>query len=515
MSTTLLKPLVLASAVAVLIGGGAAAPATDLTASKMDWIRCPVPDFPTKQCANFSVPVDWSQPKGAQFALGISMVPAKDQSGKLGSLFFNSGGPGGAASLELYTTGGTGLFGFTDKLFETFDMVAMDPRGVGASTPIQCSSELFNKRITQFPQNQTSFTEVLDHYKKLGDSCANLTGALFNHIDSLSVARDFDAVRAAVGDDKFNYIGLSYGTVIGTAYAELFPGRIRAMALDGNLDHTQEESYAGLTEIRTYEKVLNLFFEWCETDVSCAMHPSHTNSTQSIASMWDALIDRADQSPIPAPECPGLCHADVTGEDILFNAQPNLLFKDPIPNFPVSDSFGFDWSSLGDALYQTIFANDASAFSTKLITDQNAYNASLTYAFIAVFCEDWNLTARSLPEHLYIQQLALSVAPHTRGASEFWRAALQCIAWPASVQYHQHATRITNTAPILLVNAYYDPETSYDWAVAMQSEIENSTLLTRNGVGHTSYALRGETSRAINDHVLTLKMPPPNTIYDT
>ena len=517
MYTTLSKALALISAIVVLTTAGAAAPtdgtAASSTATAIDWIDCPTSDHPKLRCANFSVPVDWSQPKGAQISLGLSMVPARNQSKKIGSLFFNSGGPGGAATPELETAGGSGLFWFTDEIFESFDVVAMDPRGIQASTPVQCSPDIYNERVTLFPQDETSFTGVLDHFKELGASCAKLTGPMISHVDSVSVARDFDAVRAATGDDKFSYIGLSYGTVIGRAYAALFPEKIRAMVFDGNVDHTQEQTYAGLTEMRTYEKVLTLFFDWCEHNSSCAMHSSHTNSTQSLADMWDALIDRADKSPIPAPGCQGACHPNVTGEDILFNAQEGLLFKEIPAGFPLLEPG--EWATLAAALYQAIFADDATLLSTPLMVSQNGSAASATYANIAVYCADWNVTARSLPEVLYLQQVARSVAPHTRGASEFWRVAIQCIAWPAPVQYHQQLTKVTKIPPILLVNAYYDPETSYDWAVGLQSQIAGSTLLTRNGAGHTSYLLRGESAKAINEYLLKLELPPPNTVYET
>ena len=518
---TFFKPLALISTIVVLTTAGAAAPTegtgADSTATVTGtttailWIDCPTSDHPKLTCANFSVPLDWSQPKGAQINLGLAMVPAKNQAEKIGSLFFNTGGPGGPATPELEIPGGgSGLLWFTDEIYESFDVVAMDPRGIQASTPIQCSPDIYNERVTLFPQNEASFAGVLDHFKVLGASCLNLTGPVIYHVDSVSVARDFDAVRAAVGDDKFSYVGLSYGTVIGTAYAELFPEKIRAMALDGNVDHTQEPTYAGLTEMRGYEKVLTVFFDWCEHNSSCPMHPSHTNSTQSLADMWDALIDKADESPIPAPGCQGACYPNVTGEDILFNAQEMLLFTEAPTGFPLLEPY--EWAALAEALYQTIFKNDATKFSTQLMVSQDA---STVYSTTAIYCNDWNITARSLTEILYLQQVARSVAPHTRGASEFWRMALQCIAWPAGVQYHQQPTKITNVPPIFLVNSYYDPEASYEWAVGLQSEISGSTLLTRNGAGHTSYALRGESANAINKYLLTLEMPPPNTVYET
>lgn len=434
------------------------------------------------------------------------MVPATNQTGKIGSLFFNTGGPGSAATPELEIAGGSGLLWFTDDILERFDVVAVDPRGIGASTPVQCSPDIYNEEITYFPSNESQFDQVLDHFQRLSESCTNISGPLFANMDSVSVARDFDAVRAAVGDDKFNYIGLSYGTVIGAAYAQLFPEKIRAMALDGNVDHTQEQVYTVLTEVRAYEQVLTLFFDWCEHNSSCALHPSHTNTTQSLADQWDALIDRADKSPIAAPGCPGVCLPTVTGEDILFNAQAKILFKEPLPWAPYLD--GATWPALASALYQTIFENNATLLSTPL-ADNSAY------ATAAVFCLDWNSTARSVESIQYLRQLALAVAPHTRGASEAWVTAVGCIAWTAPTRYTQHLTDIVDVPPILLVNAYADPETAYDWAVGLQSQINGSTLLTRNGAGHTSYALRGESATAINNYLLTLELPKPNTVVDT
>lgn len=390
----------------------ASAPAsstTQLTATTIDGIDCPTIKTPRLRCANLSDPTDWSRPKGAKTLLGLAMVPTRNSSGKIGSLSLSSGGSGGTAIPELRTTDGTGLFWFIDENFDTFDITAMDPRGLGESTPIQCSSDISSERVSLLPQDEASFTAVLDHFKALGDGCEKRTGSLANHLDSVSVAREFEAARAGLRQDvKFNYIDLSYGSVFGTAYAELFPEKIRAVVFDGITDHSQDQTYAILTGYQTYEKVLTLFFEWYEKDQSCAMNSLYTNSTQILANLWDALIDKADKKSITAPVCQGVCQPDVTGEDILFNAQEFLLFKTKLhASFPFA--IAVEWTTLGEGFYQAIFKNHASYLSASLMgssVDSDAYAIPLS-------CQDWNYTARSLPEILSLQQVAHSIAKHT------------------------------------------------------------------------------------------------------
>ncbi len=121
---------------------------------------------------------------------------------------------------------------------EEFDIIGPNPRGIGQSHPLQCDPKLFNEhqRVSLQPTTQKGFEDLVKSNAALGDSCRNLTGPLFEYLDSASIARDFEAIRMALRDEKITYLGVSYGTVIGQAYASMFPDTIRAMALDGILD---------------------------------------------------------------------------------------------------------------------------------------------------------------------------------------------------------------------------------------------------------------------------------------
>lgn len=102
-----------------------------------------------------------------------------------------------------------------------------------------------------FVETQEEFDELYHTMHEYGLSCIERTGKLLGHVDSMSVAHDFEAVRLALGGEPFNYIGLSYGTVIGTTYLEQFPDNIRSFVLDSNADHSQLQPYNGLIESRT------------------------------------------------------------------------------------------------------------------------------------------------------------------------------------------------------------------------------------------------------------------------
>ena len=193
------------------------------------------------------------------------MQPARTKHQTIGSLLFNTGGPGGQATVELIDDR-IGLVPFSDSIRDRFDIVAIDPRGIGLSEQIRCNSTVYNEiaALDSFVTTQSQFDKLYEASPRFEKSCIDLTWPLIRHLDSATVAHDFEAVRVALGDEPLNYLGLSYGTLIGQAYLELYPNNVRTMVLDGNVDHTQLQQYAKLTESRTYESTLNQFFDWCE-----------------------------------------------------------------------------------------------------------------------------------------------------------------------------------------------------------------------------------------------------------
>ena len=162
-------------------------PPKNSTASSLNWAPCPAEVHAPKnlQCASLSVPIDWEEPYGEHFNLGLVKLPAvsSNSSTKIGSLLINPGGPGGRAS-DLVAGFAEGAAD-SGSLLEYFDFIGLDPRGVGFSNQIKCNMTIFAERVSLFPQSEEDYEKLLSKNKRLAESCMELTGPLFEHIDTI------------------------------------------------------------------------------------------------------------------------------------------------------------------------------------------------------------------------------------------------------------------------------------------------------------------------------------------
>src|SRR5262245_34652695 len=197
----------------------------------------PCPGSAVTQCGTLRVPADWSHPNGPRINVAVARRPADDPAHRIGTLFFNPGGPGDGGVKYVIAAD---TF-FSDTLRARFDIVSVDPRGVGDSTPIRCGVPALTPEYTFFPRTQQEFRAMVAHNRAVARSCLQETGPLFLHADTVSVARDHEALRIALGVSKVNWLGLSYGTQLGAQYAQLYPKRTRAMVLDAVLDHSSSD----------------------------------------------------------------------------------------------------------------------------------------------------------------------------------------------------------------------------------------------------------------------------------
>jgi pimeloyl-ACP methyl ester carboxylesterase len=468
------------------------------------WRTCPAAAQLSAKltCAFLRVPVDWAHPGGPAITIGLARLDETRPGERLGNLFMNPGGPGGAASAALNFQA-EGQHYFTQAVLDHYTLIGLDPRGVGLSTRIKCDPALYNQPVSLFQTTTAGFDALVAHNKALGDSCVRLTGPMIFHLDAVQRAYDYDAARRALGDAKLNFLGLSYGSVIGSTYAQLFPAYVGRIVLDGLIDHSVSDVTALADEASTYERELNRFFTWCDQTTACALHGP------GAAKTWDAVIAKADQAPLPAPGCtkpPGPCQATVTADNIRFDAEEMLFFKNPNPG--LLDGPG--WNGLAKAL-AAADAGDATALSPARATSTD----DPAFAGGVIGCSEFAGYTRTLPGLLAKERLGQVVAPLLDGATQTYAVQTGCIGWPVPMTNPPHALDVTGTPPILLVNALYDPSTSYTWAVGLAGQMPTGVLVTRDGDGHTSYLLPGtsQTRDAIDRYFLTGDTPPPGTIY--
>ncbi|MGK5552994.1 alpha/beta fold hydrolase, partial [Actinomadura kijaniata] len=405
------------------------------------------------ECATLQVPMDWSRPDRGRITLALSRLKAADPDRRVGVLFFNPGGPGGPARpmLRDYAT-----MAFPAALRERFDIVGVDPRGVGESTPtITCEKPTLGP--DQFPRTRKQYEQLAAYNKEVGAGCARATGPLINHVDTPSAARDFDAVREALGERQVNWLGLSYGTLLANTYARMYPDRVRAAVLDGPVDHTVRSRRMALDEARETEEAFGEFAEWCRKDTKCAMHG------KDVKTEYRRLLAKARRHPIPAEGHP----AGVTARQIGFNAY-NLL------SFPATG-----WTQLAKGIRDaTATPPNAAQFATDVASDA---------AYRTIACHDFPSDVRGHRDLAARQREIRRAAPTTGGYVEGWDVQAGCLGWPIRPANPWGPIPVKNTGSVLVVGSTTDPATPEKWGRGLARQIEGSRLLVWKGVGHTAY----------------------------
>lgn len=479
--------LVVALACAGVSGLGGAAEAAPGPA-RIEWRACG--DDGRAECATLRLPVDWTRPDGATFGLAIARRKALDPDARAGTLVFGPGGPGDSGVQRVTKLEG-GIDRFSDELRRRFDIVSFDPRGVGASNPVTCDATLLGARPSPVINSAEEFEKTRDYNKVLRNNCRGLTGPVYDHADSVSTARDVDAIRAALGESKLTFHGSSYGTLLGEMYAELFPGRIRAMVLESVDDHSVPDARRFLkSELTAAQDSFDQFVRWCGAARECALHG------KDVRAIWRDLRARAGRGELPDP-------ADPTK---------------PLPEFGLvlmayKAFYGPDWAELAARLAAL---NAGSAVARPAPPKAGARRGVVggaqgtgTDGFTAQFCSDWSLPIRDYGQYKRLMRQTERYAPDMTFARPVM-ALSACLGWPRPVRNPQHRLDVRGSAPILLANARHDPATPHNWArtVARQLGPRTATLLTYEGSGHGSYN-RGPCMRnTIDRYLISLRLPP-------
>ncbi|MBM7810416.1 alpha/beta hydrolase [Saccharothrix algeriensis] len=406
------------------------------------------------ECATVEVPLDWSEPGGERISLAVSRLSAADPARRVGVLFVNPGGPGGPAVPMVRDHAAEA---FPQRLRERFDIVGVDPRGVGDSRPaITCPTPPVDPRVTRFPATAQRFQALVSYNRRVAEACRGATGPLIDHVDTVSAAKDFDAVRGALGEDRVSWLGLSYGTLLGATYAQLFPSRVRAAVLDGAVDHTVGTRRMAEDEARSTEQVFAAFARWCDATRTCALHG------RDVRAEYRALLARADRENVPAEGIPG----GVTAEQIGFGVYSLLYLKGT-------------WGPLAEALRDAMAPDpDAGVFGRSPSTDA---------AYRVIACHDFPSDVRSFHDLSARRRAIERSAPVTRGFVEGWDVQAGCAGWPIRPANPWSPLHVRGAANVLVVSGEHDPATPREWGDGLTRQIRGARHLVWSGVGHTAY----------------------------
>ncbi|MGI5436872.1 alpha/beta hydrolase [Streptomyces shenzhenensis] len=436
---------------------------------KLAWRDCGVEGF---QCATLKAPLDYAKPGHGDVRLAVARKKATGKGRPLGSLLVNPGGPGGSAVGYVQQFAG---FGYPAEVRARYDMVAMDPRGVARSEPVECLAGQQMDAYTQTditPDDRGETDALVEQYKKFAEGCGARSPGLLRHLSTVEAARDMDILRAALGDRKLNYVGASYGTFLGATYAGLFPGRAGRLVLDGALDPSLSARQLNLEQTKGFETAFQAFAEDCVRQADCPLGGKGTTPDQ-VGDHLAAFFRKLDAHPIPAGDAGGR----TLGEALATTGVIAAMYDEAA------------WPRLREALTSAMKRNDGAGLlalsDAYYERDGNGQYANLMFANAAVNCLDLP-PAFDSPEQVEEALPAFAEASPVFGKGLAW-ASLNCAYWPVRATGEPHRIEAEGADPIVVVGTTRDPATPYPWAEALARQLSSARLLTYVGDGHTAY----------------------------
>lgn len=429
----------------------------------LEWEKCG-----RHNCAKVTVPVDYSDPDGETLELSVRRVAATGKTNRV--LFVNPGGPGGSATQFASTVASA----ISTDMRKAWDVVGVDPRGVGNSTPLQCLDDAeFDEWIAGDPTPDTK--EELDEFKaamrQMAEACENNSGKLASHISTEEAARDQDVVRALLGQEKLHWYGASYGTQLGATYANLFPANVGQMVLDGAVDVSLDSVGQSLGQAEGFHRALVAFLENCVKRSSC---PTGDTVDEGLKRVGD-FLESLDSEPL---EVSG--GRTLTESHGLYGVAVALYTEDawPLLRTALKDAFVGDGQMLmylADAYFER--------------GPDGSFGSNAGQVINAISCLDTpdGPTVKEVPK---LMKKFDEVSP-VFGRFLAWGTA-GCNYWPLESNSPQQEVKAEGAPPILVVGTTRDPATPYEWAEALATQLDSGVLLSREGDGHTAYLMNNK-----------------------
>ncbi|WP_265568320.1 alpha/beta hydrolase [Streptomyces hygroscopicus] len=459
-------------------------------AQHLTWRACGAPGF---ECATMKAPRDYAKPASGVVKLAVTRKKATGRGKPLGSLLVNPGGPGGSAVGYLQQYAG---IGYPAEIRARYDLVAVDPRGVARSEPIECLTGPQMDAYTQTdmtPDDQAETRRLVEAYKRFAEGCEQRSPDLLRHVSTAEAARDMDVLRAVLGDRKLTYVGASYGTFLGATYAGLFPERVGRMVLDGAMDPSLPARRLSEDQTAGFETAFQSFAKDCVRQPDCPLGGPGTPPAQ-VGDALKAFFGKLDASPIPTGDASGR----KLGEALATTGVIAAMYGQT------------SWPQLREALTQAMRDNDGAGLLA--LSDSyyergaNGNYSNLMFANAAVNCLDLP-PAFSGPEQVEQALPAFEKASPVFGRGLAW-ASLSCTYWPVRATGQPHRIEAGGAAPIVVVGTTRDPATPYSWAQSLASQLDSGRLLTFDGDGHTAYGRGSKCIEATIDAYLLTGTPP-------
>lgn len=438
----------------------------------IEWGACDTSGY---ECGTVSVPLDYSNPDdGGVIDIAVDVHRASSGSAK-GYLLFNPGGPGGSGYDYLQDSLD---YLFSDELIADYDIVGFDPRGVNHSSGVKCFDSDAEKDdflygvLTGDPGSDEYVRQATERLENFAQGCERLSGDILPYLDTVSAAKDMDIIRAALGEDSLDYLGFSYGTLLGTEYASLFPGRVGRFVLDGAEDPSLSVTDVSYGQMTGFDGAIRAYLANCVSSSSCPF----SGSTEDAVSQLSDLLDSLQASPLENSD----------GRQL-----GSLNMLQAIVDGMYSQSY---WATLSGVIADV---QEGDATSTFALLDafnsrssSGSYADNSTEAFYAIMCLDY-------PRRTDSAQIAEDAERYLQGSEllgEYYAdGTAMCEGWPVEPVREPATVSAEGSGPILVVGTTGDPATPYAWAQSLAEQLQNSELLTVKGYHHTAYSSQAST----------------------
>ncbi len=431
---------------------------------ELSWKSCEK----ANQCADLTVPLDYSDPGGTTIRIAVNKVPATGKA--IGSLVVNPGGPGGSG-IEYAESGADA---FTEPVASRYDLIGFDPRGVDASTRLKCfDTAKMDAYLAQDPDPDTAAerADFARSIKEFGEACEQSSGDLVAHMSTEDVVRDMDVLRQALGEARLTYFGASYGTDIGAKYADLFPTHVGRMVLDGAVDPSQSNEQAALSQAKGFETALRAYVKSCLSQSDCPLGTSaDAAGVDAGAKKIHDFIAATEQQPLQT----GTSRELTSG--LALTGVIEALYSQQL------------WSPLTQGLTQALDQGNGSILLqlSDLYSERGAdgYTGNLLSVLQAVTCldDDESIPVQQVPSHF----AEFEKASPTFGET-FAYNLTSCATWPVHSGNRAAPVSAKGAAPIVVIGTTRDPATPYAQAVSLAEQLDSGVLISRDGDGHTGF----------------------------
>ncbi len=443
------------------------------------WTACAGDDTPAgMECATIEVPVDWSRPDGRKVTLGVARFPATDPAHRIGSVLTVPGGPG-QDGIEVFRE----FPGSFAELRERFDVIAYEPRNSRARRDLPRSCAQPGLPAVLEPRNLTAYQTQAAALAQAVRRCrADDRSGLVEHLDSISVARDMDAVRGFLGEEKLSLLAWSYGGVPAAAYARLHPERLRALVLDGTPDQTAGPFALDQVGLSSLEASFTRFVTWCAGDEKCALHG------RDVRKIWRRLVGSVDRRPVSytSPEL-----GTITLSDLHLKA-----FGGANTTWPAA------WPGLADAIAKAA-KGDFAWFGEQALHNSQGWTMP---GFMAARCPD-GLGYQGYEGFTEGGRRAERISPNFgRGAG--WEA-LVCSGWKQPIANPPRPLPVAGLPPVLGLGSHSD----FPLTDSLVRRIPGSVSVRYEGPGHVMYLAQNRCmTEHANRYLTGLTLPPAGTV---